>query len=224
MGHRAWPAIAVAAVACYALLWCGWALNWQWLRTFDAALLNPLHRYGVHHRDWVRGWDVLCTVLGPGGLRLVGLVVAVIAAVQRNVRVILLMLTAIGLSGVVTQAAKDLADRPRPASAFTEAASTSFPSGHAVAVMAAVLALLAVSWDALTRRNRTAAIAAGAVTVIAVGAGRVVLNVHYPSDVLAGWALGVLWFLACYLVIRPRPVAGELTAAAETSVKSPPGL
>ncbi|MBV8294545.1 MAG: phosphatase PAP2 family protein [Mycobacterium sp.] len=38
------------------------------------------------------------------------------------------------------------------------------------------------------------------------GAGRVVLNVHYPSDVLAGWALGYLWFFVCLVTVRPRPL------------------
>jgi undecaprenyl-diphosphatase len=194
-------------------------MRWDWLEVFDASLLNPLHRYGVNHPDWVRGWDVLCTVLGPGGFRVIGLVVAVIAVVRRNLRIALLMLITIGLSGVVTEVAKYLADRPRPASALTGAASTAFPSGHAVAVMAAVLALVVVSWDLLPRRGQVAAIVAGAVTVIAVGAGRVVLNVHYPSDVLAGWALGYLWFLGCYLAIRPRPFTGadELASAVDAS-------
>jgi membrane-associated phospholipid phosphatase len=194
-------------------------MRWGWLEVSDASVLNPLHRYGVDHPDWVRGWDVLCTVLGPGGFRVIGLVVAVLAALRRNVRIALLMLVTIGLSGVVTEVAKYLADRPRPSGALTGAASTAFPSGHALAVMAAVLALVVVSWDSLPRRGRVAAIAAGAVTVIAVGAGRVVLNVHYPSDVLAGWALGFLWFLGCYLAIRPRPFGGsdELTSAVDAS-------
>lgn len=205
MGRLAvWLAIAVAAIGCYALLWCGWAMHWQWLRAFDAALLNPLHRYGVNHPGWVRGWDVLCTVLGPAGLRLVGFVVIVVAALQRNVRLILLMLTTILLTGVVTQVAKDVANRPRPASAFTVAESSSFPSGHALAVMSTVTALLVVSWPSLSRVGRFTASVIGALIVIGVGAGRVVLNVHYPSDVLAGWSIGYVWFLACYLAIRPR--------------------
>jgi membrane-associated phospholipid phosphatase len=56
----------------------------------------------------------------------------------------------------------------------------------------------------------------GAVIVIAIGVGRVVLNVHHPSDVLAGWALGYAYFVACLLMLPPtRPIteADETPAA-----------
>jgi membrane-associated phospholipid phosphatase len=42
---------------------------------------------------------------------------------------------------------------------------------------------------------------------VAIGIGRVVLNVHHPSDVLAGWSLGYAYFVACLLMVPPtRPV------------------
>jgi undecaprenyl-diphosphatase len=175
----------------------------------DSAVLDPLHGYGVKHPAWVRFWDVLCTVFGPEALRLVGLAVVVVAVLRRNLRATLFVLLAIELSGAVSQVAKNLAGRPRPAGALVDgAAASAFPSGHAVAVMAAVLTLLTISAGMFTRRGRIVAIAIGAVVVVAVGVGRVVCNVHYPSDVVAGWALGYLWYLGCMLVIRPLPLAG----------------
>jgi undecaprenyl-diphosphatase len=91
------------------------------------------------------------------------------------------------------------------------AASTSFPSGHALGVMACVLAL-SVALAPYTRRGlRPWLAAAGVIVIVAVGVGRVALNVHHPSDVVAGWALGYLWFLACL------PLLGRgVRAAAET--------
>jgi len=63
-------------------------------------------------------------------------------------------------------------------------------------------------------------IALGAVVVIAVGVGRVVLNVHYPSDVIAGWAFGYAYFVACLLMVppsRPVTVADETPATLGTA-------
>jgi membrane-associated phospholipid phosphatase len=43
----------------------------------------------------------------------------------------------------------------------------------------------------------------GVIIVLTIGFGRVALNVHHPSDVLAGWALGYAWFVVCLLVVPP---------------------
>jgi membrane-associated phospholipid phosphatase len=209
MAHRGkwWSVTAALAAVCYAVLWVAIARHWAWLNTIESAVLEPLHAYGVKHPAWVWFWDVLSTVLGPEAFRLVGAGVVIVAVLRRNLGAVLFVLTAIELSGVVSEVAKNLAGRPRPAGALAGTAASAFPSGHAVAVMAAVLALLTISAGMLTRRIRIVAIAVGAVVVIAVGAGRVVLNVHYPSDVVAGWTLGYLWYLGCLVVVRPRPLA-----------------
>src|ERR1700758_5225042 len=147
MVHRRmwWSVTAALAAACYGVLWVAFARHWAWLNTIEAAVLDPLHRYGVKHPAWVRFWDVLCTVGGPEALRLVGAGVVVVAVLRSNLRAVLFVLTTIEVSGLVSQHAKDLAGRPRPAGAMSGAAASSFPSGHAVAVMAAVLALLTIS-------------------------------------------------------------------------------
>jgi membrane-associated phospholipid phosphatase len=62
-------------------------------------------------------------------------------------------------------------------------------------------------------RLRGLLIVLGAVIVVAIGVGRVVLNVHYVSDVLAGWALGYAWYVVCTLLVPP---VAPVTAADET--------
>ena len=198
-----WIATAVIAVASYAVLWIAVALHWKWLNSIDSAVLDPLHAYGVKHPGWVRFWNVLSTVFGREGFQIVGAAVVVVALLQRNLRIVLFVLATIELNGVVGQIAKNLAGRPRPPGALTASAAASFPSGHAVAVMAGVLGLLTISEGMFPRLGRAVPIALGAVLVIAVGVGRVILNAHYPSDVVAGWALGYLWYLVCVVVIRP---------------------
>jgi membrane-associated phospholipid phosphatase len=83
------------------------------------------------------------------------------------------------------------------------APATSFPSGHALEATSALLALLTFLLPVLSRATARAAIALTALSLLLVGVARVALNVHYPSDVLAGWSLGYLYFLLCLLVFRP---------------------
>ena len=202
--HRTWlVASAAVAVAVYALMWIGYALQWNWLAMLDSSSLDALYRYGVAHPGWVTAWDVFCTVFGPTAFRLLALVVIVVALHRRNLRAALFLVITVELSGLITEIAKQAADRPRPSSALVVAPSTSFPSGHAVGVMIGVLALLTVVLPSVRRPLRPWLVALGAVVVVAIGAGRVVLNVHHPSDVLAGWALGYAYFVACLLMVPP---------------------
>ena len=74
----------------------------------------------------------------------------------------------------------------------------SFPSGHAASSMIFYLAM-AIALTAGTRWHRIAA--AGAVLLsLLIGTSRVMLGVHWPSDVIGGWAFGMMWVL---LTLRP---------------------
>lgn len=199
--------LALAAAALYAVMWFGHAHSWGWLHGVDWSLLNAAHDVGVKHPAWVRFWDDVSFVLGPDPMRLIGVVAAAVALALRRVRVALLLLFCLVLSGLLTTAAKGLAGRPRPSTALVKVPSTSFPSGHALEATAAVLALLAVLLPLLSHRMRVAAIVVGALCVVTVGVARVALNVHHPSDVIAGWALGYLYFLLCLYVFRPGMAA-----------------
>jgi undecaprenyl-diphosphatase len=159
-------------------------------------------------------------VLGPTVFRLLALVVIIYSLVRQNLRVAFLLVISVELSGLITEIAKYAANRPRPATALVSASSTAFPSGHALGVMVGVLALLTVVLPVIRRQLRVWLVALGAVTVIAIGIGRVVLNVHHPSDVIAGWALGYAYFVACLLMIppsRPVTVTDETPAALDTA-------
>lgn len=184
-------------------MWLGYRQGWGWLDGVDSSTLNALHDFGVTHPWWVQFWEVFCVIFGPGAFRLFGVVAIVVALKARQLRTALFLLFSVELGGVVTVMAKGLADRPRPSGALVFAPSTAFPSGHAVAVMVGVLALLTVTAPLLSGRMRRAALIAGALIVIAIGFRRVALNVHHPSDVLAGWALGYLYFFVCLRIFRP---------------------
>lgn len=202
--RKAWLiGLAASALALYALMWIGFAQQWHWVDAMDNAALAPLHGFGEGHPGWVTFWDVLCTVLGPAAFRLAALVVIVVSLVRRNVRTALFLVVSVELSGLLTEAAKAAAGRPRPSGALAYAWGSAFPSGHALGVMVGVLAFLTLLMPITRLQSRIWLIVVGAIVVLAIGAGRVVLNVHHPSDVLAGWCLGYVWFVVCLLLVPP---------------------
>lgn len=135
-------------------------------------------------------------------------------AVRRQFREATFAAFALGGSGLLNTAAKRLFARERPAlwDSIAPELTYSFPSGHAMgsATLACVLILLA--WRT---RWRWPVLIAMASFTFAVGLSRVYLGVHYPSDVLAGWAAASAWTAAVFLVVfqlRGRPWQGRPAA------------
>ncbi|MGI4935913.1 MAG: phosphatase PAP2 family protein [Janthinobacterium lividum] len=77
----------------------------------------------------------------------------------------------------------------------------SFPSGHAMQSAAVVTALIMLAWPT---RWRLPMLVAGLVFMVLVGTSRVYLGVHFPSDILAGWAASLAWVTGLSLVFRRR--------------------
>jgi undecaprenyl-diphosphatase len=213
---RATALVSVAAaVAVYVLMLLGYRQGWGWLASVDSAALDASYDIGIKHPDWVRFWDGLSTVFAPAVFRLLTMVAVVVEVVRHRLRSALFLLVAVEMSGLLTVLAKGSVDRPRPVTALAAASSSSFPSGHALGVTVGVGALLALALPLLRRGARVAAVCAGVLVVAAVGVARVALNVHHPSDVLAGWAMG--WaYLAIWAVLlkpwgvdRPGPAAQD---------------
>ena len=133
-----------------------------------------------------------------------------------------LLASALG-TGLLVGLFKLLFDRSRPPASLqlVPEAGQGFPSGHA---MAAFTVGAAVCYAVFLRepgsrlgswRAKARAAVLWAALVLLVGAGRVYTGAHYPSDVLAGWALGGVWSSAC---ITSAEVFRRLRAQ-----KAPPG-
>ncbi|WP_192831012.1 phosphatase PAP2 family protein [Mycobacterium sp. UM_Kg27] len=192
-----------AAVAVYVLMLVGYRQGWTWLAEVDTAALDASYDVAVKHPIWVRFWDGISTVFAPAVFRAVGMVVALVAVLRHRLRAALFLLVSVEASGLLTVVAKGSVGRPRPVTALVSASSTSFPSGHALGVMIGVGALVLLALPTLRRNARVAAVSAGVLVVAAVGVSRVALNVHHPSDVLAGWALGWAYLTAWALALQP---------------------
>ena len=110
---------------------------------------------------------------------------------------------AVGGSALLNLGAKAVFARERPDLWLSIAPETtfSFPSGHAMGSASLAAAVVLLLWRTAWRWP---ALLAGAAFVVWVGASRVYLGVHFPSDILAGWAAAVGWVCAVYLIVRPH--------------------
>ncbi|WP_133498410.1 phosphatase PAP2 family protein [Cognatilysobacter terrigena] len=176
---------------------------------FDAPLLESLH---AHASPLLNSVFLAFSAVGySGGVIPVDIVLVLALALRRHSRSATFAAIALGGSALLNLAAKHVFARARPAVWISIAPEStySFPSGHAMgsATLACVVACLA--WNT---RWRWPAVIAGAMFALGVGLSRVYLGVHYPSDVLAGWAAALAWTLGVRLIAFRR---GLMTGSAQ---------
>ena len=174
--------------------------------------------------------DGLNVVTQLGGIYLVVALCVVLALgetiVERSVWVIPFVVAVMGGEEILTLTVKDLAHRVRPA--FNPAAASlgpSFPSGHSATAAAfyACAALLIGRRRGRPARALLAGLAVG--LAVAVAASRVLLDVHWLTDVIAGLALGWAWFSVCSIAFGGRLLrfgAGAEAAARAMEATSRP--
>src|SRR2546430_1307081 len=198
-GLRSRELLQVAAVGAGALLFGVLLvlvrLQWFPLESVDHGLAASLNRAIAGHRPLVLVLGFV-TRLGSHAI-LIWLVViaAVLLLVRRRYRLTtFLVVSGIGAL-VLDPALKAAVGRLRPVVAHPVATGggDSFPSGHSLGSIIVYGALVMVFVPALPRRARTPVIAAVAFLVVAIGFTRLALGVHFLSDVLGAWALGVAW-------------------------------
>lgn len=163
---------------------------------------------------WVRGVGLDITALGGHAIIiLVAAAVGLFLALKRQWRAMWLVLAASVGAAALSALSKHLIGRERPdiVPHLREVTTPSFPSGHATLAAAVYLTLGAVLAQVVTGRwARAYCLLLPMVVVVAVGISRVYLGVHYPTDVLGGWALGLAWALACWAVAHSLKDRGLL--------------
>jgi membrane-associated phospholipid phosphatase len=110
------------------------------------------------------------------------------------------IVTALG-SGFLISLAKNLFERPRPVHGhgFAMETSWSFPSGHAAGSLVFYGMLAYIMMVRAPARWHVPILVASLGLVFAIGATRVLLQVHYLSDVAAGYAVGLAWLALCVM-------------------------
>jgi undecaprenyl-diphosphatase len=177
-------------------------------RAFDNAILQALRAPGDPSQPlgpaWLQDMARDFTALGSTGvLALVTLIALAALLLAHQRRAALATALAIGTGTLVSSRLKLLFERSRPefAAHVHYVDSWSFPSGHAM--MSAIVFLTLGALLAQRRKERSLKffilMVAIALTLL-VGCTRIYLGVHWPTDVLAGWAGGCFWALLCRLV------------------------
>ena len=124
---------------------------------------------------------------------------------RRQYRTLALLAVATFGGLIVSLLLKGLIDRPRPDfdSGAGYVATSSFPSGHSMLSAVVYLTLGTLLARASSRyRCKLYFVSMAMLVALLVGFSRVYLGVHYPTDVLAGWSLGLIWALLCWLVAQ----------------------
>ena len=177
-------------------------------KSFDVAILmalrsptNPLAPAGP---PWFQELARDITALGsPSILALVVTVALGFLVLSGHRRTAAFLLASTSGGAVLSMLLKHLIGRPRPdlVPHATQVFSASFPSGHAMLATVVYLTVAALLAKLLPTRTLQLYLMAIAVTLTAlIGISRIYLGVHWPSDVLGGWAAGASWALACWLV------------------------
>lgn len=187
------------------------------LTAWDQRLVESAHR---HAQDWEVALFRFTTLLG--GLQatlILGITVGLYLCFKRYHRYLIFWMLALLGNAVWVQLVKQVVRRDRPVflEPFLSERNFSFPSGHAASSIILYGTLAFLIWR-LARSSRV--LKAGALAVlwagVFIGTSRLVLGVHYPSDVLAGWCLAGVWLLLLILgdrawrrgLLRRRSVTG----------------
>ena len=186
----------IAAIVTFAAIWLAMLVGGTgW---FDRAVYEALY---AGHRPVLLTFARIFTALGdPTVLVTAGFMVAAWIWWRHHPRLALaiLLIVLVGRGLVAGQKYWLARVRPDLEPHLVVVKTQSFPSGHATSSMIFYLTV-ALVLTAGTRWTRVAAAIAILLSLL-IGTSRVMLGVHWPSDVIGGWAFGMLWVL---LTLRP---------------------
>ena len=189
------------------------------------AFRQPGHLETPLGPHWLQGAVRDVTALGSATvLGLVALAVAGFFIIRRQFHALGALLGAIGGGTLLSWGLKDWISRPRPQVVphLVEISGASFPSGHSL-LSAVVYLTLGAFLARLVEplKLRIYVIIVAFTFTFLVGLSRMYLGVHYPTDVLAGWTVGLLWAVLCWVGARLLQRRGKLEGPPESKEERP---
>ena len=187
---------------------------------FDQQIVRAFRKADDPSKPIGPAWieSALIDITALGGPTVLTLVVAAVIGfllLQGRQRSALVVLLAAGAGGIINSALKALFLRPRPEIVphLRIAYDTSFPSGHAMQSAIIYLTLGAMLMRLVQGRlTKIYCLTVAILATVLVGVSRVYLGVHYPTDVLAGWTVGLIWASICWLVEQHFDVQAGIRA------------
>lgn len=179
-------------------------------QAFDFAVLRAFRRPNDPGKligpEWIERATIDLTSLGGASVILVIVLssVAYCLLARKRSAALTILISSVGALAL-NSVLKGIFDRARPSvvPALASASSNAFPSGHAALSASVYLTMAAVLMPAAPGAGARRCIgASGILITLLVGTTRILLGVHYPTDVLAGWMLGCSWSIACTSVAR----------------------
>ncbi len=176
--------------------------GWAPLNDLDQQTDAALHRTVLAHRWLLEAARALTWLGAPLLVDVATVVVGVLLVTVGRRRSALFLLTCTAGAYLLSTTGKLAVGRVRPSfeDAVATARGASFPSGHATGSAALYAALAVVALPVLSQAWRRVVLAAAVLVPLVVASTRVLLGVHFPSDVAAGLLLGWAWVLACTAV------------------------
>jgi len=174
---------------------------------FDTKILRALRNPADPSKPIGPAWteSALIDLTSLGGSVVLGLFVAAVAGfllLQGRHRTALAVMITSASGELVGAILKHAFNRPRPTIVpqLRQVFSTSFPSGHAMESAIVYLTLGAMLMRvADSRVTKAYCLAVAMLLTVIVGVSRVWLGVHYPTDVIGGWMIGLVWASICWL-------------------------
>lgn len=215
-------AILLAGLAVVVLVWCFGVLASAVFegdtRQFDEWVLGALRKPDNPSVPigplWLRlGAEDITSLGSPTVLGLTVLAVTGYMVLRGVYRAGAFIFVASAGGWVLNWTLKQIFERARPdiVPHLRDVMSSSFPSGHALTSAAVYLTLGALTMrTAKGRLGKYYCIAMAMLVTVLVGLSRLFLGVHYPTDVLAGWLIGMSWALLCWTVERTLERRGRL--------------